>query len=103
MFAPPIKAPKASQTPPACASKPPQQRPVLPGLGSADQILALQRTIGNQAVLRLLEKERQNLPGSTPADGQPQAADLKREASPEGARSASWDFSKIPRPGQGSA
>jgi Domain of unknown function (DUF4157)/Bacterial EndoU nuclease len=99
MFAPPIKAPKAkaaSQSPPARASKPPQQRPVRPGLGSAEQILALQRTIGNQAVLRLLAKERQNLPGGTPADGQPQAADPKREASPEGPRSASWDFSKIP-------
>src|SRR5262245_6293873 len=93
MFAPPIKAPKAkaaSQSPPARASKPPQQRPVRPGLGSAEQILALQRTIGNQAVLRLLAKERQNLPGGTPADGQPQAADPKRT------RSASWDFSKIP-------
>jgi hypothetical protein len=99
MFAPPIKAPKAkaaSQSPPTRASKPPQQRPVRPGSGSAEQILALQRTIGNQAVLRLLAKERQNLPGGTPADSQPQAADPKREASPEGARSASWDFSKIP-------
>lgn len=32
----------------------------------------------------------------SPAACQPQAADPKREASPEGARSASWDFSKIP-------
>jgi HEAT repeat protein len=99
MFAPPVKAPKAktaSQAPPAHASKPPQRRPVQPGLGSAEQILALQRTIGNQAVLRLLASERQNLPGGTPADGHTQAADPERTASPEGARRASWDFSKIP-------
>src|SRR5215204_1786802 len=35
-------------------------------------------------------------PLQSPAACQPQAADPKREASPEGARSASWDFSKIP-------
>ena len=35
-------------------------------------------------------------PLQSPAARQPQAADPKREASPEGARSASWDFSKIP-------
>jgi hypothetical protein len=64
MFAPPIKTPKAkaaSQAPPAHAAQPLQQRPVRPGLGSAEQLLALQRTIGNQAVPGLLAKERQNL------------------------------------------
>src|SRR4051794_27713497 len=99
MFAPPIKAPKAktvSQAPPAHRSKPLQQRPVQPGLCSVEQALALQRTIGNQAALRLLAKERQNLPGSTPADAQTQAADPERTASPEGARGGSWDFRKIP-------
>jgi hypothetical protein len=35
-------------------------------------------------------------PLQPPAACQPQAADPKREASPEGVRSASWDFSKIP-------
>src|SRR5215204_2579566 len=35
-------------------------------------------------------------PLQPPAACQPQAADPKREASPEGVRSASWDLSKIP-------
>src|SRR5262245_12970253 len=74
MVTPPVTAPKAktaSRATPADASRLPQQRPVQPGLSSAKRILALQRTVGNQAVLRLLAEKIQDLPRTTPADGQP--------------------------------
>lgn len=69
MFAPPAKAPRAktaSPAPSAHTSKPLRQRPVQPGSGSAKQLFALQRTISNQAVLRLLATEQQNLYGGMP-------------------------------------
>jgi hypothetical protein len=65
MFAPPVKAPKAktsSQTDPARARNP--LRPA-PGVGITEQMLTLQRTIGNQAVLRLLAQRAESLTGST--------------------------------------
>jgi hypothetical protein len=99
MLAPPIKASRAktaSQASPAHASKPLKQRSVRPGLGSAGQLLTFQRTIGNQAVLGLVAKERQNRTAGTPADGQLHAADPDRAGSRASGQSASWDSGKIP-------
>jgi Domain of unknown function (DUF4157) len=83
MFAPPVKAPKAktaSHTVPTRAPKSPQNIFGRPGLGRAERMLTLQRTIGNQAVLRLLAQE----------------ADLARIAGPEAVPSLARDVSKIP-------
>src|SRR5690242_6292166 len=70
MFAHPAKAPKAkaaSQSDPAHATgKSLQQRAAQPRQGSAVRTLANQRTGGNQATLRLLEK-KQGLSESTSA------------------------------------
>lgn len=49
-----------------------------PGLYYIEQMLTLQRTIGNQAVNRLLTKERQNIPEGTPAARQTSPAVLPR-------------------------
>src|SRR5689334_23317636 len=81
MFAPPLKAPKAkagSQATPTRSPKPPQHMPLRPGLGIAEQILTLQRTIGNQAVLRLLSPRAEGLTGSTFIGHQTQEADRER-------------------------
>jgi hypothetical protein len=67
-----------------------------PGHGTAEQLLALQITIGNQATLRLLSKH-----GFSPT-GKKAGGDRKQEADPacltaqEAEPSLSWDFSKIP-------
>ena len=99
MFAPPVKAPKAnsaSQTTPTHAAKLPQDRPVRPGLGSAGQILGLQRTIGNQAVLGLLAQRSESVTESKSVGPRMREADRGRMSSPEAVRSASRDFGKIP-------
>jgi hypothetical protein len=106
MFAPPVKAPKAnsaSQTTPAHAAKLPQDRPVRPGLGSAGQILGLQRTIGNQAVLGLLAQRSESVTESKSAGPRMREADRGRMSSPEAVRSGSRDFGKIPVFPQGRA
>ena len=71
MYAPPInalKAKRASKSAPSLASKAPQHRHLRPRLGSADQVLALQRTIGNQAVLRLRAQRAESVTENESAD-----------------------------------
>src|SRR5215207_4608631 len=71
MFAPLIKAPKAktaSQSSPTHVPEPPQHVPWQPRLGTREQMLTLQRTLGNQAMLRLLRREAERPTGSTSAD-----------------------------------
>src|SRR5262245_4068834 len=98
MFAPPVKAPKAKtalQAPPAHTSKPLQPRPVQPGLGSAEQLLALLRTIGNQAALGLLA-QAESVTRDTSSGHQTRAPARGQVAGPGVPPVASWDFSKTP-------
>src|SRR4051812_33630318 len=86
MFAPPIKATKpkaASHAAPARAPKLSQHMPWPPRLGTAEQMLTLQRTIGNQAVLRLLSQQAKDLTGSQSADHHTQEANSAPMAGPK--------------------
>ncbi len=78
LFALPIKATTAKTIsdvirPPA--NKRPQLMPWQPGLGAADRVLMLQRTIGNQATLRLLSQRPSTLTGNEPGKHCEQEAD----------------------------
>jgi hypothetical protein len=64
-----------------------------PGHRPVEQALMLQRTIGNQAMLRLLAHRAGSLTWNESSDQHEQGAEgLARKAAPL----ASWDFSKIP-------
>src|SRR3954454_23445730 len=103
MFAPPIKAKAktASHADSTRAPKPPQYMPWRPRLDSAEQMLTLQRAIGNQAVLRLLSQRAKSLTESTSPDhheqeAQPVKDPIMRTPDQAAAPSLSWDFSRIP-------
>jgi hypothetical protein len=71
--------------------------PRRPGHSLADQALILQRTIGNQAVLRLMAEQRAtSLPGNEPLDYKEQGSDASSPTARKAAPGVSWDFSRVP-------
>jgi len=91
MFAPKISKPQTrsvSLAPPRSILTAQRHSPV-------EQALLLQRTIGNQATLRLLAQRARNLTGNVPHnhDEREAAENSIARAAPPG---PSWDFSKIP-------
>ena len=66
------------------------------GHGLVEQALLLQRTIGNQATLRLLAQRASNLTGNELGGDYNQDAAPENTTVREAPRGASWDFSKIP-------
>ena len=65
------------------------------GRDPVEQALLLQRTIGNQATLRLPAQQARNLTGNVPHDEQ--EADPASVTTQEKSHGVSWDFGKIPR------
>jgi hypothetical protein len=88
MFAPPIAKPKSKTAEPQRATVVTQK----PSHSAVEQAHLLQRSIGNQAVLRLLA-QRASLTRNEPG-AQEREADAARAAAQEAA--PSWDFSKVP-------
>jgi hypothetical protein len=82
MFAPPVAKPKSAEPRRATVAAP------RPSQSAVNQAQLLQRTIGNQATLRLLA-QRASVPGEHENEDSA-ARVIGREAAP------SWDFSKIP-------
>jgi hypothetical protein len=99
MFAPKVTKPqtKAAESP---ISKLTPQHSMFVGqrLGHnpVDQMLSLQRTLGNQAMLRLLAQRTSNLTKNRPDSGREQEADPANLTSREAPRGPLWDFSKLP-------
>ena len=95
MFAPPVakvqgKAPAGSTNSLALAAR-------RPGHSQVDPALMLQRTVGNQAILRLMAAQRATkLVGNEPVGHNDQTADPPGPASREATPGISWDFSAIP-------
>jgi hypothetical protein len=99
MFAPRVKAPTAKsdpQTGPAPAPKAPRHMSWPPRFGTAEQMLTLQRTIGNQAVLRLLSQRAESLTGSRSDEHHRQEANPAPVAGPKTAPIMLWDLLNIP-------
>ena len=71
--------------------------PTRPFSGSAiEQALFLQRTIGNQATLRLLARQTSNSAGSSLTGGHEQKVTTETMTAEEQPPRTSWDFSKVP-------
>jgi hypothetical protein len=66
------------------------------GHNPEEQMLFLQRTIGNQATLRLLAQRSSNPTKNRPGRGYEQEADPANLTSRGATPSVSWDFSKVP-------
>jgi Domain of unknown function (DUF4157) len=68
-----------------------------PGHGPVEQALFLQRTIGNQATLRLLARQTSGpVVSNPPSKYEQEGGATEYTTARETSRSASWDFSKIP-------
>src|SRR5215216_1299657 len=98
-------APKVAKTPTKAADNPrssraPQQSTVAGcwlGHDPVEQALFLQRTIGNQAALRLLAQQTSRPAVRDPrGDYQQEGGVTETTMTRETSRRASWDFSKIP-------
>src|SRR5687768_5327924 len=77
MFAPPAKSPEPAVAPPAVQARAPEvprHPPLRPGADAAAHVLRLQRTAGNQSVLRLLSGRADGAP--------PEVAPAPRGAGP---------------------
>jgi hypothetical protein len=95
MFAP--KIPKPPTKTAASSLVRPRSRLAAQRHSPAEQAVFLQRTIGNQATLRLLARQTSRPAVSNPpGDFEQEGGDTKNAMAPETSRGASWDFSKIP-------
>jgi hypothetical protein len=70
--------------------------PHRPSHGVLEQAHMLQRSIGNQATLRLLAQRTSSLTGEQPGGDHEQEAGRDRAAAHETTQSVKWSFSKIP-------
>jgi hypothetical protein len=97
-------APKVAKTPTKAADNPrrsraPQQSTLAGrrlGHDPVEQALFLQRTIGNQATLRLLAQQTSRPAVRDPRGDYQQGGATENTMTGETSRGASWDFSKIP-------
>jgi hypothetical protein len=100
MFAPRIAKPQTKAAVSSSTSRLPPQHSTPTGhrIGHVpvEQALFLQRTIGNQATLRLLAHRTRSLTESEPHSRDEQEANPASEAARRASSVASWDFSKIP-------
>jgi Domain of unknown function (DUF4157) len=98
MLAPPLT--KAMATTASSTISLARQSPLMmhpPDRGPVDQILMLQRTVGNQAVLRMLAEQRAtSLPGNKGLRRREQGVDSSSQTDREATPGLSWDFSAIP-------
>jgi hypothetical protein len=92
MFAPKIAKPQTKTAADSSSLVRPRWTLAAQRHSLAEQALFLQRTIGNQATLRLLSPLARSLTGNEPHGHNEQKADLASAAPP----GVSWDFSKIP-------
>lgn len=67
-----------------------------PGHSPAERALLLQRTIGNQAMLRLLAQRPGSLTGNEPDGDREHEAASENMTAQEAPRGVAWDLSKIP-------
>jgi hypothetical protein len=100
VFAPKVTKPQAQAAHNPRSSRAPQQS-TLPGsrfgYDPVERALFLQRTILNQAMLRLFARQKSR-PAATnlPSDYEQEGAATENTMTRETSRGASWDFSKIP-------
>ena len=86
MFAPPIAKTKAKTTSTTVSTRAPKtghQIPARPTGSVAEQVLALERTIGNQATLRLLAQRSSRRSGTGPGDQYEQTGRTVRMPEPQ--------------------
>lgn len=99
MFASPLAKSKTKAAASAIGNLPHQRSTLLahrPSHDAFEQANMLQRSIGNQASLRLLSQRTSSLTDNQPGGDHEQEADLENMTAQEATRGVAWDFSKIP-------
>jgi hypothetical protein len=99
MFAPPVAKVQTKAAASPTNRLAPQRSTLVPrrfGDGAVEQVHVLQRSIGNQATLRLLSQRARNLTENEPYRDNEQEADPASLTARAATPGVSWDFSKIP-------